>query len=199
MHVEGTEEKYFRKIEQRVSFSKDTFINQLPCFHAFFRTLWNKLIRMEYLRSLPVDSIPSLIYGYDTAWCFQFLRRSDRIGIDNSTLYHYRVRKKSISYHYDPKRFDSDIYLYNDAIDFLSSYGPVSNSNRQFVQVVYANALNDTIAVIEESSLPVSDKLREYRAIATHPLTQTVYRECTYKEASRSKKLLLKKALQAGL
>ena len=198
MQVEGTEEKHFRKVKQPVAFSKNAFIEQLPAYHAFFRTLWGKLIRMEYLHSLPIDTVPSLFYGYDTAWCFQFLRRANRIGIDNSTLYNYRVRKKSLSYHYTPERFDCDIYLYNDAIDFLSPYGPVSQKNRQFLQAVYVNAVSDTIKVIDGSSFQAPNKLREYRTIATHSLTQTIYRECIYPEAAKSKKLLIQKALQAG-
>ena len=57
--------------------------------------------------------------------------------------------------------------LYEDAIKFLSSFGPVSSENRKFLQAVYANAVFDTIYVILNSTMSPAEKLRQYRTIAT--------------------------------
>ena len=43
------------------------------------------------------------------------------------------------------------MYLYEDAIKFLSSFGPVSSENRKFLQAVYANAV---FAGLRTVSLP---------------------------------------------
>lgn len=197
MHNINTGTQGFRKVEQNVFFSKDSFAEGLPRYHVFFRAVWGKLIRADCLKSLPT-SVPRLPYGVDTLWCFQMLRHADRIGIDNSVLHHYRIHKTSISYQYNTGRFDADVYLYNDAVDFLSAFGPVSARNRRFLQTVYSNAVTDTLGVIHNSSLSPADKLREYRAIALHPLTQTAYRECKDESASRSRKILMQASLYAG-
>ena len=91
--------------------------------------------------------------------CFQMLRHSEKIGIDNSALYHYRIHSGSTSYQYDPRRFDADVYLSNDLSDFLISFGPISLQNRYFLQVVYCNAIIDTDRVICNSSLTPAGKL----------------------------------------
>lgn len=199
MHHMASGEQGLRSIEQPMILEKEDFARELPWYHAFFRTVWGKLIRMEFVRSLPENAVPVIIYGGDTLWCFQLLRHVDRIGIDNSVLYHYRIHSKSISYQYNSKRFEADVYLYNDAVDFLSAYGPVSQQNRDFLQCVYSNAVIDTVGVIQKSTLSPAEKLREYRTIAGHSLTQTAYQECTYDAAVQSRTYLLKAALRAGI
>lgn len=195
MHQMAAGTQSFRKVGKEIVLPKTAFAEGFRMYHAFFRTLWGKLIRMDCLKPLP---LPKLLYGIDTVWCFQMLRRAERIGIENSVLHHYRIHKSSVSYEYNPDRFQSDIYLYNDAMDFLSAFGPVSTQNSRFLQIVYSNAVVDTIGVIHNSTLSPSDKLREYRAIALHPLTQAAYRECNNESASRSRNMLVQVSLYAG-
>lgn len=198
MHHMATGGQSLRKVDQRIILPKESFADRLPWYHVFFRPVWGKLVRMNCIKPVPLDVVPKLTYGADTLWCFQMLRRASRMGIDTTVLHHYRIHKSSVSYQYDPDRFKADVYLYNDAIDFLSAFGPVSAQNSQFLQIVYSNALSDTINVIHNSSLAPEDKLREYNTIVAHPLTQTTYRECRDESTSRSKKALLCGALQAG-
>lgn len=197
MHVVATGAKALRNACQPLIFPRDTFAQGLPYYHAFLRPVWAKLIRMEYIRAVPL-SMAEFPYGADTLVCFQCLRHAQRIGIDNSILQHYRIFNKSSSYQYDPRRFESDIYLYNDAIDFLSAFGPVSEQNRNFLQCVYSNAVTDTTGVIQNAALSPADKLREYCTIASHPITLAAYSECTDESAVRSKNNLLIRALEAG-
>ncbi len=195
MYVEATGAEQPRKAAQPVAFPKEMFPQGLPWYHAYLRAVWGKIIKTECVKAVPLAVIPALPYGVDTLWCFQVLRQAERMGIDDSVLHHYRIRKTSVSRQYDPKRFESDVYLYNDAVDFLSAYGPVSARNRNFLQAVYSNAIVDTTNVIHGSSLAPADRLREYRAIATHPLTQKAYRECTNESAGRSRNQLVQLAL----
>ncbi|MCI8304036.1 MAG: glycosyltransferase family 2 protein [Lawsonibacter sp.] len=198
VHYVASGNESSHKVSQPLLFPRKTFANRLPYYHIFFRTVWGKLIKMDCLRAVPVGMVPELSYGRDTVWCFQFLRYAKRIGIDNFALYHYRVHAKSVSRQYNPERFESDVYLYNDAVDFLINFGPVSAPNRYFLQRVYCNAVVDTVHVICNSSLPPESKLKEYRIIAVHPLTQAAYRECKSEDAVRSRKLLVSNAILAG-
>ncbi|EOS64178.1 glycosyltransferase family 2 protein [Oscillibacter sp. 1-3] len=198
MHHVKSGTKSLRKLEEPLILSRAAFADALPWYHVFFRPLWGKLIRMECLRAESFDAVPALPYGMDTLWSFKTLRHAGRMGIDKSVLHHYRIFEKSLSYRYDRKRFQTDVLLYSDAIDFLSAFGPVSSQNRNFLQCVYSNAVIDTTGVIRSSALSPADKLREYRAIAADPITQTAYRECTDKSAQSSRTLLLQRALEAG-
>lgn len=199
MHDMATGNTGARRIQQPLVLEKKQFAEGFPYYHAFFRPIWGKLIRTSLIPQVHIpDGLRDFPYGLDTLYCFQLLRFAGRIGIDNSVLHHYRITKKSASYQYNPKRYASDIYLYEDAIDFLSAFGPISAQNRQFLQAVYSNALSDTIGVIHGSSLSPGDKLKEYSTIAGHPITQDAYRECRRESVSRSKKNLLSGALRAG-
>ena len=52
--------------------------------------------------------------------------------------------------------------------------------------------------MIQSAALSPSEKLREYRTIATHPITLTVYRECTDESVPRGKAGLILHELEAG-
>lgn len=179
------------------------FAEMFPVYHQFMRTLWGKLYtgeaarHMNTIQTMP-EVIKSLPYGGDTLSVFSVLRHVGRVGISPQVLHRYYVSQKSSSYQYDPKRFFSDVYLYNDAIDFLTAFGPVSARNRNFLQAVYSNAVSDTTGVIQNAALSPADKLREYHTIASHPITLATYRECTDESAERSRTNLLVRALEAG-
>lgn len=199
MHVMATGAQSLRKLDQELILPRQAFAEAFPQYHVFFRTTWGKLIRTEHMRAVNADAIPPLVYGYDTAWCFQVLRQAGCIGVDVSVLHHYRIFGRSLSYQYNPERFESDVYLYNDAVDFLSTFGSISLQNRNFLQCVYSNAITDTVGVIHDSDLSPSKKLQEYRKIATNPITTAAYRDCVDEDSARSKKWLAVKALEASL
>lgn len=190
----------YRKVEQKLLLDRRLFPAYLPNYHFFLRTNWGILFRAEVFYRAHMEKFlaEKLPYGTDTLASLSVLREAERLGIDDSALYHYRIHSGSQSYRYNPRRFFADIYLYNDAIDFLSAFGPISERNRTFLQRVYSNALTDTTRVIQNSTLSPADKLREYRRIASHPLTQSTYRECREEDAVRSRAMLLQRVLQAG-
>jgi len=198
IHVVAAGAECPRKVDRPVIVPRKLFAELFPWYHVFVRTSWGKLVRTKYVQATPLDSLPPIAYGSDTVWAFRTLRLADRIGFDHTILHHYREYNRSLSYQYDPKRFESDIYLYNDAIDFLSAYGPISAQNRNFLQRVYSYAVSDTTDIIQNAALSPTEKLREYRRIAEYPITKTAYRECEHEDAVRSRASLLQRALQAG-
>jgi len=132
--------------------------------------------------------------GGDTLSAFSWLRQAKRIGVDNSVLHHYLVRKKSVSRVYLPNRFKSNTVLHQDAVDFLSKYGPISQENLEFLHIVYANAVYDTMEVIWNSDLSPDRKLAEYCKIALHPTTAESYQDSD-PAIHRSKGALLQQLL----
>ncbi len=196
-HSEANGNTTLRKVNRRLVLSSNEFSEYYPQYHAIFRTVWAKLYKTD-LYMYAWDKTKNFIsYGSDTAFTFQALRKANRICIDDSILHHYLVRKTSTSYKYDPSRSDSDIYLYNDAIDFLSAYGPISEENMQFINVVYANAINDTLGVIDGCKLPPEEKLKECRKILERKETQAAYR-VDHPYVRKSSGNMLVQALKCG-
>lgn len=177
MHIEGTQQVFDRSIEQKLVLESKDFANAFPIYHVFFRAIWAKLIRTDLLMTTPVvlSQNTGVAYGADTLNCFAWLRKAKKICIDNSILHNYRIHQKSVSHKYDTRQSFSDIYLYNDAIDFLSPYGPISPQNQDFLYRVYSCAVLDTNANIKTSTLSPAEKMREYRVILERDVTKKAY------------------------
>lgn len=177
MHVEGTNQIINRNVPQKMLLKKEDFAGAFPYYHVFFRTSWGKLIKANIVRATPFVSVKKsgVAYGIDTLNSFAWLRNANRICIDDSMLHHYRIHQKSVSHKFDPRQSYSDLYLYNDAIDFLSPYGPISQQNLDFLYRVYSYAVMDTNANIKTSNLSAAEKMREYRDILERDVTKNAY------------------------
>jgi len=176
------------------------FGEYFPIYHHSMRTNWGKLFSVRVTKKIDYSKTPSLFYGTDTLYTQEMLRNSNRFGVLARSLHKYYVYPKSRSYQWQPDRFKADQILYELACSYLvDKCGTVSAENRNFLQRVYANAITDTTKVIQDSALSPSEKLREYRAIASHSLTQAAYRECKHNDACNSKAVLMKRALLAGI
>ena len=180
-HLEGQENTPlgYRSLSQQLMIEKAQYAAYFPNYHAFFRTTWGKLIRRNIFMeaNLSILDREKFPYGSDTLSAFAWLRQAKRICIDNSVLHHYLIRNKSISRIYHPARFKSDTFLYQDAVDFLLQYGPVSKQNLHFLHCVYAKAVYHTSEVLWNSKLLPDEKLAQYSTIAAHPTTREAYQD----------------------
>ena len=88
----GTESQ--RAVNHPLVLNHTQFGLAYPYYHAFFRTFWGRLIRMEIAKNFP--DWPDIIYSLDTVGSFYNLRFAKRMGIQNSALYHYRVYNSSV-------------------------------------------------------------------------------------------------------
>ncbi len=177
MHLEKTSQVSERKASKRLVLDKQDLSIAFPYFHVFFRAVWAKLIRIKILKNTNEIDLKKLGIGYggDTLYSFSWLRQANRICVDNSVLHHYRIHQKSVSHKYDPRQSYSDIYLFNDALDFLKPFGPVSADNMEFLYRVYANAIIDTVTNIRSSTLSPEEKLQEYQKILARPETKNAF------------------------
>lgn len=180
----------------------EDFSEQYAVYHQFMRTVWGKIYSGRVARNMARPSTmpiewSGVSYGIDTLNTFSAVRQARRIGLYPKTLHRYFIHPSSVSYQYTPRRFDSDVYLYDDAVDFLSAYGPISEKNKDFLARVYANAVSDTVRVIHNSALSQKEQLREYRRIAEHPVTQKNYHR-QHEEIDQSRRNLTAAALDCN-
>lgn len=200
MHIEENGNVAERKLERQFLLTPPHHYSDLfPIYHVFFRTIWGKLIRKNIYVNTNFAKSKELgfSYGGDTLNAFALLRNSKKVFLDNSALHHYRINKKSVSYKYSPGQSRSDIYLYNDAINFLSPYGPISEDNQIFLHRVYANAVSDTLANIVSSDLTPADKLEEYFKILERKVTKECYGRTDYEDIANNKAKLFFEVFKA--
>lgn len=177
MHILENGQIMERKIERSLILSSRQYAEAFTFYHSFFRTIWAKLIKKELYLNMPQLAPGTISYGADTISAFNCLRKANRICIDSSMLHHYRIHKKSTSYKYNPKQSFSDLYLFNDAVDFLSGFGPISRRNMAFLYTVYANAIKDTAVNLVNSSLSAAEKMHEFNKILLRQVTKKAYAE----------------------
>ena len=115
---------------------------------------------------------PSLTYGWDTLFAIENFRNASRAGILPECLHNYHISAKSLSYQFDEKRIISDRILYETARNFLTDKcGSISLDNEDFLLVVYMNAIRDTLQVLLNTSVSLSEKLAGVVNIFTHKYT----------------------------
>lgn len=196
MHIEETSQVFKRESPQKIVLKKCDLANAFPFYHVFFRVVWGKLVNLKIFKDTPRISVQetNVSYGIDTLNAFAWLRNADCICVDNSILHHYRIHQKSVSHKYDPRQSFSDLYLYNDMLDFLKPYGPISPQNQDFLYRVYSNAVLDTNANIKKSDLTPAEKMHEYRNILERSVTKEAYSSVS-EEARQSRTDLISSLL----
>lgn len=180
-YFEGSDMKpaVLTRFEKPLLLSRSDFPVYYPVYHKNFRMYHAKLLKMDLLRKMSQEAFQMVstleFYAVDTLLMFAWLRNCGKIYLDDSLLYNYLIRANSWSRTYERTQSYSDLVAYNDAISFLESFGPISAANLNFVNVVYANAIKDTIGNMEKSPLSAEDKMREYREIIERDATYKVY------------------------
>lgn len=173
----GEETPYQRRRKQPLLVRPTEFQTAFMQYSPYLDALWGKLVRTEVARE--AFGIPCIYstWAMDTLICFRMLRLSNGIGIDNSTLHHYRIRAGSIATTYQPTRFDGVVYFHTNLMDFLSDFGPVLPPNMAFLHGLYVNNVVSALDLALRSGLPLPDKLSEYLRILGHPQTQEILRQ----------------------
>lgn len=148
----------------------------LGSYHAFMRTYWGKLLPLRIVAQLDFSRYGKIRYGGDTAFVLDIVEKCGNFAIIKGVYYHFFVDSASDSHSYNPKRMESDIKMYEHAVQHCKAvWGTVSPENQKFIYLVYANAIADTTRAICSSQLSPREKLKEYAKIAVHPVTQQAY------------------------
>lgn len=193
LHIGDTGQTSYRKNDKRLILEKSDFPNNFSTYHVFFRPVWAKLININIIKKAKSVTTENtgVPYGIDTLIAFEWLRHANRICIDNSVLHHYRIHEKSVSHKYDPRQAYSDLYLFNNMVDFLSQFGSVSEQNMEFLYCVYANAIMDTANNLVNASLSPSEKLHELGRIMLRQVTKNTFKNTNSDIIDIKRKLLM--------
>jgi hypothetical protein len=162
-----------RKLDRPLVLTREQFAQSYYRLSKFPSANWGSIIKVSLYRRVDYRAIFRRIHGYanDTALMLGYLRQCERIGIDDSALYHYRRNPVSISYRYDAGRLDSNVRLYEEMREFLEENHALSQENRNYLQKEHVISLIKTLKVLYAAEIPTGEKLAVCRRVAEHPLT----------------------------
>lgn len=183
---ESRRSRILRKLEQPVVLTREQFARYYPKVWAFPSTYWGSVIKTCLFQALEYADIAAKKYPYgtDTMFMLRYIESCGRIGIDDSALYHYRIRARSVSSQYSPLRFDGNITYYEMIEAFLNRYGAIDAYKREWLKNVQLHSMAETLEALCGSSLPLDEKARECARIVSHPLTPVAL---TYRDPIRDK------------
>lgn len=160
-------------VRRSMTVTNENFGIYLPQVHWYFRQMWGKLYRVSVMRQVAWEKQEQLGYGGDTALVMQYLSHADTIRFVSQYGYHYYVSSKSSSYIWNPKRLQSDVFLYDCTMDVLKKKcGEVSAQNQEFMYAVHYNDLRDSLCVLLRAELPWTTQLAGLLEIWKRPLTR---------------------------
>lgn len=190
--------RIMRKLEEPVVLAKSQFVQLYPQLWVYPSTVWGSLLRVDLFRNLDERNSEG-DYG-DTRLMLRYLDQCQRIGIDNSTLYHYRIWASMSFNKYKQGRFDANVAYYEDIRDFLKKNHGLDTAKQEWLKLLHLSSMLQTLALLHGSTLPHKEKLAECHRIAAHPLTAIVLTG-QFKERDQwveSQRMLVYTALNSG-
>jgi glycosyltransferase involved in cell wall biosynthesis len=171
----GTDNIGYRRISEELIIEGSELANQFIKLYQFIRPVWGKLFKVSLLNSIDYTDTKKLFYGGDTSFCIESLKYVNKVGVSQKILHNYRVHMNSLSFNYNVNRFNSDVFLFHQAKNFLESFSKISDENYIFIYCVYINSIIDTINVALECNFCITDKLSEIQKIISNELTQEMF------------------------
>lgn len=182
---ESKTSQIMRKLDAPVVLSLQQFAQCYPRLWVFPSTLWASVMRLDLFKKVDLSDVFSkhIVYGTDTIHMLRYMALCSRIGIDDTALYHYRIHPKSVTYQYDPYRFDANICCCEEIQRFLEQHNAFDATKQQWLKLVHLASMVATLNLLKEARIPEEKRIAECTRIATHPLTTVALsNHCTERE-----------------
>ena len=172
---EGSE-PILRSIPEPQILSLHEFARNYPRYWTFPSTVWASLTYMPVIRETEITDIvgKGICYGSDTIIMLRYIEKCNRIGIDNSVLYHYRIRSDSVSYIYNSKRFEANLAYCDQMRKFLERHTVFDDSKAVWLKQVYLNSICESVRLALGAKIPLHEKLTVCGEIVSYPKTAEV-------------------------
>ena len=166
-------ESILRKVDVPVCMTLSDFANMYPRYWVYPSTHWASLYPMKYINETNIAEIldHEYAYGGDTMMMLSVIEHSSRIGIDNSAMYHYRIRKSSVSYEYNPKRFEANLAYCDQIRSFLIRHNAFDTQKGAWLKRVYLSSVGESVRLALGAQNSLQEKLKVCSEIAAHPKT----------------------------
>lgn len=142
-----------KALDQNILVNKENRGMLFPYIFQFYRTVWGKIYKIDFLKKNNIQFRNTISYGVDTVFCLDCFGLSDRFLMLKDILHTYYMHDSSISRRYDPKRSEDDSMLYQEGINYLNYTQGLSSANLSFMLSVYLCAVIDNVHLICKAKL----------------------------------------------
>lgn len=165
-----------RKLKNAVVLTQKQLAADYDTYWKFPSTVWGSVFKLDIYKKIDFKKVLSKIirYGLDTVIMTEYIKHCQKIGIDNTALYHYRKHIASESFTYYSERFTDNIAYYEFLKEFVKSNNELSDEKKEFLNGVHLASLKFTTEVLTKSQLNKNEQLTELKRIINHPLTKDV-------------------------
>ena len=165
-----------RKLEKAVVLTQKQFAADYDKYWKFPSTVWGSVFKLEIYKKIDFKKVLSKIirYGLDTVIMLEYIKQCEKIGIDNTALYHYRKHIASESFTYYSERFTDNIAYYEFLKEFVKLNNELSDKKKEFLNGVHLASLKFTLEVLSNSQFNKIEQIDELERIINHPLTKEV-------------------------
>lgn len=161
--------RVLRKLEQPAVLTRTQFALAYPQFWIYPSTVWASILRTELFASLDGSHLGGT--SGDTRLMLQYLNKCQRIGIDNSALYHYRIWSSMNSNQYDPGRFEANLAYCDHIRAFLVRHNALDAPKKDWLKRVYLASIGESVRLALGAQNTLHEKLKVCGEIASHPQT----------------------------
>ncbi len=172
--------------QNRILYGEVNFNEYFAEVHWNLRQAWGKVYTAKAAKARYEMELPEWFpkaYGGDTVNVYECVKASDAIGVYAKTLHSYYMSPKSVSYKWIEGREDADEVLFNKSVELLlQKCGFVSESNLNFLYVVYYNGLKDTFNVLFRTEQAPERKLELVEKIMGKSVTKELLKRLPQNE-----------------
>lgn len=167
-----------RRLEKPVILTQKQFAQEYPNYCMYPNTVWGSVMKSDLFWKAGLQPLVDKKYpfGLDTICMLEYIKQCDRIGIDNSALYHYRIQPKGLTCQYSPLRFDGLLARRDRIGDFLTRHQAMPPAVREWWMVAHLVYMKNTLKVLRDSDLTGQEKLKECARFASEPMTPELLR-----------------------
>lgn len=142
-----------RALNQNVVVDRKNQERLFPLLFPFYRTIWGKVYKINFLKTKNIEYKTNVNYGSDTLFCLNCFSEATQFLVLEESLHTYYMHGESMSYRFDPKRAEDDFILYQEGIHYLEKIQGMTPENIGFMLNVYFYAVMDNIRLICKSKL----------------------------------------------
>ena len=176
---ENLKEFGLKKVEKTILMNQNDYHTYYTEYYNIFRTIWGKLLKKDlFLKSVGRYEKCDLLYGSDTYFAFCALRNAKNVLVLDDVLHNYVIHRNSVSNHYTKKHFDAIVLLYEDAFDFLSEYGEISEKNIEYINNTSMEECIVFMKVLTNCKLSADEKTAELLRFVSNDIVKTLLKKC---------------------
>jgi glycosyltransferase involved in cell wall biosynthesis len=162
-----------RELGENLVLYGEKFANEFIKYRGFTVFGWGKLVSRDIWVTVAekFKDIPFYLY-FDTAWSLNCFSLAKRAGVWGESLFRYWQYPKSVSKQFHPNRIENDWFAFENNRQYLEKCDGLNGLNLDFLYAIQLSLLEETLDVIYQANMPLSEKLAHMIRAFEHKTAQ---------------------------